>query len=335
MAYTREQRKIQNEIIRIGRKRGMPRKAILSALATGAVESNFRNLNYGDRDSKGWRQERAMYYDNPTNIRASVNRYYDEWKADAPKSGPIGPMAQAVQQSAFPGRYQERAGEARRILRGRGGGGRAASLDAEAADLMTAMSIPGVDRSAERDALRMQYLHNRHQPGALLSLGLGMKELEDIPGVDMLKRSGLEAIEAPDPSNPGRKRIITATGRSVQRMLQMAEGWDRKKVPYLWGGGHGRIAKVGEQVDCSGFVSAVLGVDTPMVSGQLANWGKPGKGRWVSVYANDGHVLMSIKDPKSKKVRWFGTSASNPGGGAGEIAKPSASYLSQFTVRHP
>jgi hypothetical protein len=118
-------------------------------------------------------------------------------------------------------------------------------------------------------------------------------------------------------------------------MLKKAVKWDKSKVPYLWGGGHGSIAKPGQPVDCSGFVSAVLGLDTPQVSGNLASWGKPGKGRWISVYANDGHVLMSIRDPKTRKVRWFGTSSSNPGGGAGEISPPDAGYLSRFAVRHP
>jgi hypothetical protein len=55
----------------------------------------------------------------------------------------------------------------------------------------------------------------------------------------------------------------------------------------------------------------------------------------VTVYANSGHVLMSIVDPQSGKKRWFATSHSNPGGGAGEIAQPTPGYLSRFTARHP
>lgn len=31
-----------------------------------------------------------------------------------------------------------------------------------------------------------------------------------------------------------------------------------------------------------------------MVSGQLAGWGEPGVGRWITVYANASHVYMTI-----------------------------------------
>jgi hypothetical protein len=82
-------------------------------------------------------------------------------------------------------------------------------------------------------------------------------------------------------------------------------------------------------VDCSGYVSAILGV-TPRVSGQFAaSFGRPGRGKTVTVWANSGHVLIQIGH------RWFATSHSNPGGGAGEISRPAPGYLSAFTPRHP
>jgi hypothetical protein len=346
MAYSRSQKRIQRAIIEEGRKMGMPRKAILSALATGITESNFSEPGEGasDRDSAGWRQERRSSYPGADRFdeRAAARRYYQEWKSDAPKRGPIGPMAQAVQQSGFPGRYQTHADEARSILKSFGGRGRPQrrGLATPGGTTFQTTQIPGVDNSALRDQLKQQYLLNRDDPDALLSLGLGLRDNPDVPASSLTSRLETGGFAAPQGDGgrdrrDKRGRIITGTGRSVQRMLQMAEGWDRKKVPYLWGGGHGSIAKVGDRVDCSGFVSAVLGIDTPMVSGALAGWGKPGKGRHVTVYANDGHVLMSIRDPRSKKVRWFGTSRSNPGGGAGEISQPDASYLSGFTARHP
>jgi hypothetical protein len=191
-------------------------------------------------------------------------------------------------------------------------------------------TIPGVDNGPLRQQLLQQYLAQDYDPNALLGLAQGLEGAQDIPGVTVpgvSKRGG---------TRNGRGRdVVTATGQSVNKMLSKAVKWDKAKAPYLWGGGHGAIAKPGQPVDCSGYVSAVLGLDTPQVSGNLASWGKPGKGRWVSVYANDGHVLMSIRDPKTRKVRWFGTSRSNPGGGAGEISPPDASYLSSFTARHP
>jgi hypothetical protein len=66
--------------------------------------------------------------------------------------------------------------------------------------------------------------------------------------------------------------------------------------PYVWGGGH--ISFETRGYDCSGAVSyALRGGDllsTTMVSGQLAYWGAPGVGRWITVYANSQHVYMEV-----------------------------------------
>lgn len=66
--------------------------------------------------------------------------------------------------------------------------------------------------------------------------------------------------------------------------------------PYKWGGGHAGWLSQG--YDCSGAVGYALHgaglLDTTMVSGQLASWGLPGVGRWITVYANDDHVYMVV-----------------------------------------
>ncbi len=66
--------------------------------------------------------------------------------------------------------------------------------------------------------------------------------------------------------------------------------------PYVWGGGHASWASQG--YDCSGAVGYALHaagmLDATMVSGQLAAWGEPGVGRWVTIYANAEHVYMVI-----------------------------------------
>lgn len=184
--------------------------------------------------------------------------------------------------------------------------------------------IPGVDKSAARQQLLLQYLEDRNSPDALLSLAQGLQGAQDIPGRTII--GGPQVIN--------HREVVTAAG-SVQKILKKAVTWDRAHVPYLWGGGHGSIARPGDQVDCSGFVSALVGLKVPQTSGQLMSWGKPGRGKWVTVYASDGHTFASVRDPKTHKLRWFGTSHSNPGGGAGEIPAPSASYLSGFAARHP
>jgi hypothetical protein len=120
-----------------------------------------------------------------------------------------------------------------------------------------------------------------------------------------------------------------AGGARLQSMIARADAVDRKHPPYLWGGGHGaQPASLGTPVDCSGYVAQILGV-TPRVSGEFAHYGEAGPGRQVTIYANSYHVLVKLGS------RWYATSASNPGGGAGRIAEPSKLYLAAFVARHP
>jgi hypothetical protein len=68
------------------------------------------------------------------------------------------------------------------------------------------------------------------------------------------------------------------------------------RSPYLWGGGHGKW--LDEGYDCSGSVSFALAaaglLNGPLASGPLMSWGEPGRGKWVTIYANDGHVFMEV-----------------------------------------
>jgi cell wall-associated NlpC family hydrolase len=78
--------------------------------------------------------------------------------------------------------------------------------------------------------------------------------------------------------------------------LMVAAGSRIARRPYVWGGGHGSFNSTG--YDCSGSVSYVLHaagmLSTPADSGGLTSYGDPGPGRHVTIYANSGHVLMSI-----------------------------------------
>ena len=66
--------------------------------------------------------------------------------------------------------------------------------------------------------------------------------------------------------------------------------------PYIYGGGHGKWEDAG--YDCSGSVSYALHgaglLDTAMPSGGFMKWGDPGPGQWVTVYANPGHMYMTV-----------------------------------------
>lgn len=66
--------------------------------------------------------------------------------------------------------------------------------------------------------------------------------------------------------------------------------------PYIYGGGHRRHEDVG--YDCSGTASYVLrnaGLMTGTgTSGSFLTYGKPGPGKWITIYAKRGHVFTVI-----------------------------------------
>jgi hypothetical protein len=94
---------------------------------------------------------------------------------------------------------------------------------------------------------------------------------------------------------PGGKASIPAGAPStVVRAIKAANKIHRRT--YIWGGGHRSFKAKG--YDCSGAVSYVLHaarlLSYPLVSGQLASWGSPGPGAWITVYANRTHTYMVI-----------------------------------------
>ena len=121
----------------------------------------------------------------------------------------------------------------------------------------------------------------------------------------------------------------TASG-SVQTALSemIAAANQIATTPYIWGGGHGSWVSPG--YDCSGSVSYVLHaaglLSVPEDSSALENYGAPGPGQYITIYANAGHAWMTINGER------YDTVALSEGGsrwsqGGGEFAG--------FVVRHP
>ena len=121
---------------------------------------------------------------------------------------------------------------------------------------------------------------------------------------------------------------INAPG-AVQEVI--AAGNEIAHLPYRFGGGHGTFEDTA--YDCSGslsFAFAAAGLlNTTVTSGQLMNWGDPGPGRWITVFASPGHTFMYIAGLRFDTValaetgsRWSNRSADEPD-------------LSSFAIRHP
>ena len=78
--------------------------------------------------------------------------------------------------------------------------------------------------------------------------------------------------------------------------LAVAAGNKIHGKPYRYGGGHAHFEDKG--YDCSGTVSYVLHeaglIDEATTSGELRRFGKSGEGKWMTVYAKDGHAFIVV-----------------------------------------
>ena len=69
-----------------------------------------------------------------------------------------------------------------------------------------------------------------------------------------------------------------------------------RSKPYRYGGGHKSFDDRG--YDCSGTVSYALGaaglISSPMSSIEFRRYGERGRGKWVTIYAREGHTFAVI-----------------------------------------
>jgi cell wall-associated NlpC family hydrolase len=143
-----------------------------------------------------------------------------------------------------------------------------------------------------------------------------------------LSQSGLTANTGQSTLTPDQLAIAPiGAPPEVQQIINA--GNEIAHLPYIWGGGHMRYVDNG--YDCSGSISFVLaaagllkGTET---SGQLMSYGASGPGKWVTIYADQGHTFMYVAGLRFDTValaqggsRWSNRSATEGGG---------------FVARHP
>jgi cell wall-associated NlpC family hydrolase len=134
---------------------------------------------------------------------------------------------------------------------------------------------------------------------------------------------------------PGAKGKVNSQGFAIppasapSSIKQVVAAGNRiAKTPYKWGGGHQSWDDTG--YDCSGSVSYALHaaglLASPLVSGDFAHWGESGTGRWITIFANSGHVYMVVAHMR------FDTSARSRTG-----SRWTAQHRSSdgFAVTHP
>ena len=143
-----------------------------------------------------------------------------------------------------------------------------------------------------------------------------------------------QGLPAP-PLAPGDKATISASGQAIapeqapDAVKQIIAAGNRIATkPYKWGGGHGRWEDSG--YDCSGSVSYALRgaglLKSPLASYDFFDWGQAGRGQWVTIYTNSGHMYMVVAGIR------FDTSGRGANGSRWQATMRDSGA---FQVRHP
>jgi cell wall-associated NlpC family hydrolase len=145
-----------------------------------------------------------------------------------------------------------------------------------------------------------------------------------------LTQSGMSASPNQATLTPAGLAVAPIDAPAVVQEV-IAAGNEIARLPYRYGGGH--LTYEDTAYDCSGSISYVFAaahlLDHTVVSGELENWGDPGPGRWITVFANAGHTFMYVAGLRFDTValaetgsRWSARPADEPD-------------LRTFSVRHP
>jgi RNA polymerase sigma factor (sigma-70 family) len=145
--------------------------------------------------------------------------------------------------------------------------------------------------------------------------GVGLSTLSQLPpeqrdAVSAHVLAGLSYPEISDSagvSQAGVRQRVSRGLSTLRRVVLAYRAVERTAFecrPYAFGAGHGvPLASLDarQPLDCSSFASLVLsraGLFTPeraWTSTQLAEWGAPGEGRCLTVWANDEHVWLEFR----------------------------------------
>jgi cell wall-associated NlpC family hydrolase len=153
-------------------------------------------------------------------------------------------------------------------------------------------------------------------------------------------QAGLAAGSFPSsgPTTPGNEARLNGNlafapknaPMSVKRAIWAANQLRTK--PYRYGGGHKTFYD--NAYDCSGTVSYALAgaglVSVPMSSKEFRAYGGRGPGKWITVYARNGHTFAVIAG-----LRLDTTSPHNPSRRWAPRWQPTVRGPSGFEARHP
>lgn len=163
----------------------------------------------------------------------------------------------------------------------------------------------GADRAPQYVDEAAKALRGQPSPKAVANYKSAVKEAKEL------------GLKVPPAGRPDVGKAPPKVVKKYKQALTTMKNIDSKGYEYVWGGGHGSF---NGPYDCSGAISAMLhsvgDLNAPLVSGSMGEALEPGPGA-ITVFYNGVHTFAYI--PALKK--YWGTSTSNPGGGAGFFPK--------------
>lgn len=304
-------------IAAVGREMKMSNRDILIAIMAAMQESSLRNLNGGDRDSRGLFQQRPSQgwgtVQQVTDPIYASRKFFGALKSVRNRNNmTMSQAAQTVQKSAYPSAYADRENDARQMLNFIGGKG----------GLPWPVAQPQMD--LDDDGIMAVKPEQPTIDVALKADPAGIGSPVDDPtgqaaGVGASTDPMVLPPVQPRPTDP---ELMPGLDNGFPSVTAMAGGGAREQgiakamallnTPYSYGGGHAGKAGVsqgrtGQGIDCSGLVRVYLqaaGMDAgPMTAAQQMRLGtqtsianlQPGD---LVAAANGGHIAIYLGNGK-------------------------------------
>ncbi len=175
--------------------------------------------------------------------------------------------------------------------------------------------------------------------GVPWGLDLPDQTLPAIPGIPGTKATpGTKAKPGSMPSS------LAGTPQNIFKLLQATQQISKRSAGYSKATARGplKTVDIAQALDCSLSVARALQMahlgfgpnQSAPVSGWMKdNWGKPGKGKYLTMYASDEHVFLEFKI-KGKFYRFDTSAHSDPNQRSGPRLRHTQRSTAGFTARH-
>lgn len=175
---------VVNTAYSVARSMGASDKVMLALFEAAIVESGFRNLNYGADDSVGYLQQRpSQGWPNPMDVPTATRSFVSKAIPLESRYTSAGLLAQAVQRSAFPLKYNAVILPAAKLLNDVKG----SPIDVKPSDSGGGDSLSNVNRTLDFLTDRNTYIRASMFIGGVAFLFYGLVKLSGADPVAVAK----------------------------------------------------------------------------------------------------------------------------------------------------